>query len=130
VPTVLAVQALSLRSGVDPDDLERLFETEILPAAADTPGSVNRANQSSIASQHLLRLAGGTEYLWIVKSSGVFAPDLFADVADRLGMDAAERLSALCDLTPIRVWRQVKSYDQGPRDLQGPTGEPRRDVDL
>jgi hypothetical protein len=37
VPTVLAVQALSLRSGVDPDDLESLFETEILPAAAGEP---------------------------------------------------------------------------------------------
>jgi hypothetical protein len=131
VATILAFQTLTVRADIAPADVEALFEKEILPAAADTPGSVSRANRSTIASQHLLRRSGSaTEYLWIVKSSGVFALDGFETVAERLSEDAAEKLDQVCERSPMTVWTQTLSYDQGPRDLGGPTGEPRRDVDL
>jgi hypothetical protein len=41
--------------GADGKTLERRVTAEVFPTAADVPGSVNHAGQSSIKSQHFLR---------------------------------------------------------------------------
>ena len=70
---MFGIHKLVLLSGVKGEEFEKFMSEEIFPAAAEVPGSVNRASQSAIKSQHLLKAEGDNpEYLWVVKDSGVF----------------------------------------------------------
>ena len=130
--TTIGIHVLVLRTGVSADEFAALFNDEVFPAAAETPGSVNRGGQSAIESQHLLKPVGGAaDYLWLVKSSGVFDSDLFETVLGRMFDEARPRLETFCERRSSVLYTQVNSYDAGPRDALGrPTGPPRRDVSL
>jgi hypothetical protein len=126
---LVGIHRMVLREGVAAADFERLVAEEVLPAAADTPGSINRGGQSSIKSLHLLQDEG--QYLWLVKSSGAFSPHLFARVFAAMYDEARQRLDRLVTLESSVVFSVVDSFDAGPRDQMGrPTGLPQRGTDL
>jgi hypothetical protein len=130
--TTVGIHVLVLKTGVSADEFAALFNEEILPAAAETPGSVNRGGRSTIDSQHLLKPAGGAaDYLWLVKSSGVFNSNLFETVLERMYDEALPKLETVCERRSSVLYTQVNSYDAGPRDALGrPTGPPTRDIGL
>src|SRR5262245_33877671 len=93
----LGIHTLALQTGADPEKFEGYMTGEAFPTAAEAPGSVSRGGQSTIKSQHLLKSGNeseseATEYLWLVKSSGVFSADLFARVFDRMYEEVREKL--------------------------------------
>jgi hypothetical protein len=130
--TSIGIHTLILKGGISAQDFEALFEEQFLPVAADTPGSVNRGGRSTIASQHLLKPAGGAaDYIWMVKSSGVFPPDSFETVLQRMYDEAIPSLDAMCEKRSTVVYTQATSYDAGPRDALGrPTGPPVLNLEL
>jgi hypothetical protein len=132
VATTVGIHTLILKTGVSADEFAALFNEKIFPAAAETPGSVNRGGQSTIESQHLLKPTGGAaDYLWLVKSSGVFDSNLFETVLGRMYDGALPKLEALCERGSSVIYTQVNSYDAGPRDQLGrPIGPPIRDIGL
>jgi hypothetical protein len=128
--TMIGLHALRLVNGATVDDLVELFNEEILPTAAETPGSVNRGGQSAIADQHLLKSLVGDDLLWLVKASGVFEAEQFQRVLKRMHDEAAPRLQGLCNRISVAVYQQVAAFDAGPRDVSGqPTGPPHREVE-
>jgi hypothetical protein len=132
VATTVGIHVLVLKTGVSADEFAAVFNEEIFPAAAETPGSVNRGGRSTIGSQHLLKPAGGAaDYLWLVKSSGVFDSNLFERVLGRMYDEALPKLEAFCERRSSVVYTQVNSYDAGPCDELGrPTGPPTHDIGL
>jgi hypothetical protein len=132
VATTTATQKIMLHSATEISDFEMLFAEEILPNAAEAPGSVNRGGRSAIGSQHLMRLDGeGGLYLWVVKSSGVFSTDGFTTVISHIEESSAEKLDAVCDRERFQVWSQVRSYDAGPRSQMGVRlGDPLLDIEF
>ena len=130
--TSIGIHILILKTGVSTQDFEALFKEKISPKAAETPGSVSRGGRSTIASQHLLKPTGGAaDYLWLVKSSGAFSPDMFETVFQRMYDEALPLLEAVCERRSTVVYIQASSYDAGPRDTLGrPTGPPILDLEF
>jgi hypothetical protein len=128
----IGIHTLILKADVSAQAFEALFSERVCPAAAETPGSVSRGGQSAIASQHLLTSARGTtDYLWLVKSSGIFSDDLFETVFQRMYDQAVPLLEEVCERRSTVGYSQASGYDAGPRDVVGrPTGPPILNPDL
>lgn len=126
---IVGIHRIALRQGIAAEDFESFMANDVFPAAAETPGSVNRGGQSSIKSQHLLRADG--EYLWLVKGSGAFDEPLFAGVFARMFDEVRERLERFGRRESSTLFTVIDSLDVGPRDELGrPTGDPLRGDDL
>jgi hypothetical protein len=132
VATSIGIHTLILKAGVSAKAFETLVSQRVFPVAAETPGSVNRGGQSAIASQHLLASARGTtDYLWLVKSSGIFSDDQFETVLQRMYDEGFLVLEEVCERRSTVGYNQASGYDAGPRDVVGrPTGPPILNPDL
>jgi hypothetical protein len=128
--TTIGLHTIRLVNGATVDDVVKLFQDDILPAAAETPGSINRGGASAIASQHLLKSLSGANLLWFVKGSGVFEAEEFQTVLERMHDEAGPKLRGVCDRISAAVYEQVVAFDAGPRDVSGrPTVPPDREVE-
>ena len=127
-PQIVGIHTIILRSGVKREDFEKFMTKEAFSTAAEVPGGVSRGGQSAIKSQHLLKGEGDSrEYLWIVKASGVFGPDLFSSVFKNMYETAREKLEAFGTLKSSTTFVVVDSLDVGRRDQLGrPVGKPKR----
>jgi hypothetical protein len=125
----VGIHRLTLNQGVTALDFETMMANTVFPAAAETPGSLNRAGRSSILSQHLLRADG--EYLWIIKASGVFDEELFRRVFERMKDESLEVIAPLGTHVSSDLFTVVASLEIGPRSLSGePLEAPKRGTDL
>ena len=128
----VGIHAIVLRTGVDGKKFENFMTEEAFPTAAEVPGSVNRAGHSSIESQHLLKNDGeAKEYLWLVKSTGVFDLEEFSRVFNNMFEEVREKLEGLATHKAASLFTVVASLDVGPRDELGrPRGGPTRGSDI
>jgi hypothetical protein len=137
----VAIHRIALHAEADREQFERFMLEQAFPATAETPGSVSRGGKSTINSQHLLRggerdgdddAGGGAgEYLWIVKSSGVFSAGLFAQVCQRMAVEVRADLEAFGAVESTTLYQVVGSFDAGPRDNMGrPVGPAQRGSEL
>jgi hypothetical protein len=127
MPTLVGIHSFALTAGVHEQEFERFMIEQVLPAAAEVPGSVNRGGTSSIKSQHLLESSDGSGYLWLVKASGVFTRDLFERVFQRMYEDLRTEIERFCSRESSKIFSVRSSFDAGPRDKLGrPLGEPER----
>ena len=123
---MFGIHKLVLSSGVKGEKFEKFMSEEIFPAAAEVPGSVNRASQSAIKSQHLLKSEGdNSEYLWVVKDSGVFDSVLFTRVFERMYEEEREKLQSFVTRESSTAFEVLDGFQEASRDHVGKeTGEP------
>jgi ABC-type ATPase with predicted acetyltransferase domain len=122
---MFGVHKLVLISGVKGEEFEKFMSEEIFPAAAEVPGSVNRASQSAIKSQHLLKTEGDSpEYLWVVKDSGVFDSIAFTRVFERMYEDEREKLESFVTRESSTAFEVLDGFQAAAHDHVGEeTGE-------
>jgi hypothetical protein len=126
------IHTIVVRPGVDRQQFEDFMTSEAFPRAAEVPGSINRKGRSVIESQHLLKgEEGATEYLWLVKSSGVLDFDQFSKVFKRMFEEVRDMLERLGTHKSAFLLSVTSSFDAGPRDELGRlTGPPIRGRDI
>lgn len=117
---MFGIHKLLLLSGVKGEDFEKFISEEIFPAAAEVPGSVNRASQSAIKSQHLLKSKGDNpEYLWVVKDSGVFDSIAFTRVFERMYEEKREKLESFVARESSTAFEILDGFQAEARDQAG-----------
>jgi ABC-type ATPase with predicted acetyltransferase domain len=117
---MFGIHKLILLSGAKGEEFEKFVSEEVFPAAAEVPGSVNRASQSAIKSQHLLKAKGDNpEYLWVVKDSGVFDSVLFTRVFERMYEEEREKLESFVTRESSTVFEVLDGFQAAARDHAG-----------
>jgi hypothetical protein len=112
---MIVIHTLKLREGAKAEDFERMMTDEVFVAAADTPGSVNRAGRSAIRSQHLL--SSENTYVWFVK--GQDSNSMFGTAAQRMLEEARERLEKFVTIVGSTSYLVIDSLAVGPTNLYG-----------
>ena len=128
---MFGIHRLMLVSGVKREKFEKFMSETIFPAAAEAQGSINRAGQSAIKSQHLLKAEGNdTEYLWVVKDSGIFTSG-FTGIFEQMYDAAREQLEPFVTRESSVAFVVLDGFDAGPRGVTGhPLTEPIRGADI
>jgi hypothetical protein len=122
----IGLHCVRLLAGVDGAEFERVMIAEVLPAAADVPGSVNRGGVSVIESQHLVKSADGAEYLWLVKATDAMGSTSFSRAFDRMYDDHRETLERFAERLSSTLFTVLAGHDAGTRDVMGRTVGPPR----
>jgi hypothetical protein len=116
---MVMVVSLKLLPEANAEDFERAMTDEIFVAAANTPGSVNRAGRSSIRSQHLLLSESSeTDYLWLTKGQVSFN-SMFRTAAQRMLEGARERLETFVTILGSTSYLVTGSLEVGPTNMYG-----------
>jgi hypothetical protein len=116
---MVMIVSLKLLPEAKAEDFERVMTEEIFVAAANTPGSVNRAGRSSIRSQHLLSSEGAeTDYLWLTKGAVSFN-SMLRTTAQRMLEEARERLETFVTIVGSTSYLVTSSLEVGPTNMYG-----------
>lgn len=122
----VGIYTLMLRAGAEADQFEKVMTEEIFPAAAETPGTMNRGAVSSIKSQHLLKSTEEKgKYWWLVKDSRALSSLSTTRLLQRILETVQRELDPLVTVELSATFEVISSYEVGERDTSGrPIGLP------
>jgi hypothetical protein len=128
----VGIHTMVLRPGVEATEFEQVMTKDVFPAAADTPGTVNRGGVSAIKSQHLLRSEDEKgRYWWLVKDSEALSSRGTGEIIQSMHATVRDKLDALATIESSTVLDVASSFDIGERDELGrPVGLPTFGSDL